>query len=252
MRTDTCMKGKNMRSKAFKSLLATALIFCVPPTFAADTNIIPSLTINGQTHTNVQFGTVTASYATILYDGGGERVALSNLPPDIQRQLNYDPAKAKAAQVVEAQRKAAANERAKQLATAWAAAAQPSGPPQTIQILKLITESHLYVSMANGRPADIFIHNLPYSVISFMRDFNSTQASVAADKNNVYNDRAGGRSGAAFTRQAEQAATRQHLMDLNARARVMTRVIAAPTSIVIGGNLRQWEFQGMAYADNIP
>jgi hypothetical protein len=62
--------------------------------FAADTNIISSLTIAGQTYTNVEIGTVTASQVTLFYDGGGQRVAISNLPIYLQKQLHYDPTKA--------------------------------------------------------------------------------------------------------------------------------------------------------------
>lgn len=62
--------------------------------FAADTNIIPFLTVGEQTFTNVEIGTVTASHVTLFYDGGGQRVAISNLPTYLQKRFNYDPTKA--------------------------------------------------------------------------------------------------------------------------------------------------------------
>jgi hypothetical protein len=79
---------------------------------AQNTNIIPLLTIDDQTYTNVELGSVTGSRVAIFYDGGGKRVAISNLPPNLQQRLHYDPEVARSQDVVEAQRRAVSQNRA--------------------------------------------------------------------------------------------------------------------------------------------
>jgi len=55
-------------------------------------------TLNGKTLRNVTVGQVEAENVHITYDGGVGSVALADLPPDLQKRFNYDPAKAKAAE----------------------------------------------------------------------------------------------------------------------------------------------------------
>ncbi|MCE0483605.1 MAG: hypothetical protein LV479_05140 [Methylacidiphilales bacterium] len=53
--------------------------------------------MNGKTFHNVTVGKVEVDRVHITYDGGIGTVALADLPPDLQKRFNYDPAQAKAA-----------------------------------------------------------------------------------------------------------------------------------------------------------
>jgi hypothetical protein len=235
--------------------LAIAAVFCAPLAFAADTNIISSLTIDGHTYTNVELGTVTASHVTIFYDGGGQKVAISNLPAYLQKRFNYDPDVARSEDAAEAQRKAAIRQRAEQSAKAVAIAKGTLGPAQTIRILKVSNEAQLQLQIVqtNGQPAEAYIHNLPYEVLTFVRDLNGTKATVEAEKYVQYNDRATGNGGAYATRQAQKAADERHLADLEGpygnHAKACTTIIARPSAYLPYRNVRQWEYQGMASAE---
>jgi hypothetical protein len=250
---------KTNHFSACKNILTAFAVFTVlhaPLAFAADTNIIPSLTISGKTYTNVEIGTVTASHVTIFYEGGGMRVAISNLPPDLQRRFNYDPAEAARQDAVEAQKRAAIKKQQDQMSIAIAKAQSTLGPAQKIRIIKLITESQLQIVLTNGQPAEAYIHNLPYEVITFVRDLNQTEAAVEADKYVQYHDvaRSGGNS--YYTRQDNKIANQRHLADLEgpggSHAKVCTTVIACPSAYLTRPGVRQWEYQGMATADFTP
>ena len=53
-------------------------------------------TVNGKDYHNVVVGQVEADLVHISYDGGIGTVALADLPPDLQKRFNYNPAGAKA------------------------------------------------------------------------------------------------------------------------------------------------------------
>ena len=67
-------------------------------------------TVDGKDYQNVTIGQVEADIVHISYDNGVATVPIADLPPDLQKRLNYDPAKAKAASEERAQeeKKAAA------------------------------------------------------------------------------------------------------------------------------------------------
>lgn len=62
----------------------------------AETNRFPSLRVGSSTYTNAEIRAVTATDLIISFDGGGAKVALTNLSPELQKRFGYDPAKAKA------------------------------------------------------------------------------------------------------------------------------------------------------------
>jgi hypothetical protein len=73
----------------------------------AQTNEIryPELVTKMRTFTNAHVGTVTAAWVTILDDSGGARVAITNLPDWLQKQLGYSPEKAVAQMKSESERR---------------------------------------------------------------------------------------------------------------------------------------------------
>jgi hypothetical protein len=63
----------------------------------AQTNItFETLTVGNRTFTNCTVRRLNAADAIVTFADGGTRVAISNLPPDLQKQFGYDPAAAEA------------------------------------------------------------------------------------------------------------------------------------------------------------
>jgi hypothetical protein len=74
----------------------------------AQTNdVYPILkTLDGATYTNAEISSVTAAYAIVIYGGGGTKIPLTNLPPELQKKYHYDPAAAAAFDKAQADKKA--------------------------------------------------------------------------------------------------------------------------------------------------
>jgi hypothetical protein len=85
---------------ALSIMLATAL-----PVMAEDWT-----TTDGKTYKNVKVIKSDAVNVTILDEDGGATVPIANLPPDVQKKLNYDPSKAQAIAVQEADAQTKAQE----------------------------------------------------------------------------------------------------------------------------------------------
>jgi hypothetical protein len=205
---------------------------------------------------------VKGSKVTIFYDGGGQMVAISNLPPDIQRRLNWNPAIAAVNDAIEARQKAAIQQRAQEQAKAVAAAKAKLGPAQTIRVLKVINPSRLQIA-ANGILAEAYIHNLPLDVINFVQDYNQTKAQAEAvqyaNANATYTRQIGQGShaynvhtGILTDDAATVMLTRRHLAELEgpagSHAIACSTVIARPSAYFINPGVRQWEFQAMPAA----
>lgn len=83
-----------MNSIRFCAVILTALLIVLP---TASLRADDWKTADGKVYQAVQVIAADPDAVTILYKDGGALVPLVNLPPDIQKQFNYDPAKAKAA-----------------------------------------------------------------------------------------------------------------------------------------------------------
>lgn len=67
-------------------------LFTVTMGFAAETNL--TLTIDGITYNNVRFVHPTPATVTVFHSTGVATIPLAKLPPDLQKQFNYDPQEA--------------------------------------------------------------------------------------------------------------------------------------------------------------
>jgi hypothetical protein len=113
-----------------------------PPTVSPDNTPMPKdWTVNGREFYNVTVGEVEADRVNITYDGGLGTVMLADMPRDLQKRFNYDPA---AAQKLEAQRAADQQEfaaldaaRAKEQAT-QAAATRLANRPKVYRMGEVI------------------------------------------------------------------------------------------------------------------
>jgi len=68
-------------------------------------------TLDGQSFTNATITRTTAAFAIVDFDGGGLRIAFTNLSADIQKRFGFDPAKAQTELDVQARRKQEAKEK---------------------------------------------------------------------------------------------------------------------------------------------
>ena len=62
-------------------------------------------TVDGHAYTNATITRTTTIFAIVDFDGGGAKIAFTNLPANIQRQFRFDPAKAQAELDLQALRK---------------------------------------------------------------------------------------------------------------------------------------------------
>jgi hypothetical protein len=123
---------------------------------------------------------VAGSRVTIFFDGGGERVAISNLPPYLQKRLNYDAELARTQDAAEAERIASAKERADKEATAQLA----QGPAQKIRLVKILPDTYVQIE-AEGALSEAYIHNLPPEILTLLREFQSAEANVTNLQNQL-------------------------------------------------------------------
>jgi hypothetical protein len=235
------------------------LLTCVVA-FAADTNTIPFLTIGAQTFTNVEIGTVTASRVTLYYNGGGQQVAISNLPTYLQKRFNYEPEIAKVNDAIEARKKLESQQRHQDQTRALAAerARQQSaiqqhlreqahiieeqraalGPAETLQIMGAgeTQDGGTYITYvgSNGNAKSAYIKNFPLFVITFIGSLESARADVECDEKDRSNY---------YTSQGSKDANKRKYENLKNRAMTCTMITARPTDYYIRSGVRYWVYQ---------
>ncbi len=170
-----------MNARTILALLAIVVAWSAQLVFAADTNIIPSLTIEGQTYTNVELGTVTGSRVAIFYDGGGKRVAISNLPPDLQRRLHYDPAAAHVADVAEAQRRTLELARSAELSSQTASNYAVAQYRTFVQKSHVGVRGHVIQRLADG---SLLVASDGYSIVA---NYDRPQDPMVENTYNTFN-----------------------------------------------------------------
>ena len=88
------------------SLLTTLALFASGLLVRADDEKLPLLKAGNNTYTNVTVTSVSATDIYFTYAGGMENVKIKNLSPDLQKHFNFDPKKAKAAEIEQVKNKA--------------------------------------------------------------------------------------------------------------------------------------------------
>jgi hypothetical protein len=97
------------------------LMFFIITLFSGVETWAEDVTVNGITYSNITWGTVTPSTASIIYDKGIVSVNLSDLSPELQKRFNFNPTNDANYRAVEAQQEAL---RSQQRQEAWARAAE--------------------------------------------------------------------------------------------------------------------------------
>ena len=157
----------------------------------AQTNeIFPVLSADGQSYTNARITHMTPASALIECDGGSVQIALSNLPPALQRKFGYDPATA--AQYL-------ADKKQQEIVTRAAAARRRADYQKTIALLAG-TNQPVRILSVNGyagyfkctvqigeETREVCVSHLPDSVGDFISQLNQRRSDVAAYQERVDN-----------------------------------------------------------------
>ena len=162
-----------MKAKLVLSLVLTTFVT------QADTNIFPALTIGDKTYKNARISTVIGNEAVVLFDGGGKRIPLADLPAEIQSKYQpaaVDPAVAEKAE----QRKQALAEQ--QAALARAAAWR--GEPKRISIIQPLSYGYR-VRIESDGVRDISISKLPQTYSKLFADIIRLDKQIASYSTDV-------------------------------------------------------------------
>jgi hypothetical protein len=222
--------------------------------------LTPKLTFSpfcvAKTYTNATIESVTPATATIFWDGGGERISMTNLPSELQTLYHYDPQEAQKYLDMQAAKKTEKQEQANRANANFLAAQNTLGPPQKIRIVKPLLFPNSLQIEAEGKTSKACIPNLPPKVLTFIRDLDQAQADANAPKGQSQpSQQAKYKAGHPKpnstqngARNPEQSAADPavYLRDLQAKAEASTTIIARPTGIMISYDIRQWQFQAMA------
>jgi hypothetical protein len=231
-------------------------VLTVVRVFADDTNFFPLLQCQNRTYTNAHIDRITPATVTIFWDGGGERISITNLPVDLQRRLNYDPAAAENYLQDIAAKKAGRLASDQKTLALIAEAQRKLGPAERIRVLKIVSPTRVQILTTNGQYLDAYIHNLPPDVITFLKDYAATFARVSAEQygnaNATYYRTVGRGASAVNVRTREltdEAASiqiaRNHLAELTPQFPSKTTMLSAPSAYQVSPGVRQWEFISM-------
>jgi hypothetical protein len=112
-------------------------------------------TLDGQTISNATVKPMSAAYVIVFFDAGGAKIALTNLPADVQKQFGFDPAKAQAELDLQARQKQEAKDR-------WEAQMKASQDAERDRLFRIVDDrlvpvasfsslhGHVSKVMANG------------------------------------------------------------------------------------------------------
>jgi hypothetical protein len=111
---------------------ALLLLTLLAPAYG-QTNFFPLLKVGDKTYTNATITRVNPAEATVIFDGGGAQVAVSNLPPELRERYHYDPQTAARFLAEQRERKAAL----KKMDAETAARAASVSEPVLIKVMEI-------------------------------------------------------------------------------------------------------------------
>jgi hypothetical protein len=257
--------------RAAKPAAFLAVLMTFAPSAFTQTNFYPLLECKNRAYTNATIESVTPATVTIFWDGGGERIAITNLPPELLNRYHYDPQDAQAYLDAQAAKKTTAKERADQELAAIARARDSLGPAQKIRILKVISVWHLQIE-AEGKVSDAYIHNLPPDFLSSLAEIDQAKVEVAQLEAQVAQEQnaasqpgpntnpgsrnyraqqaaANAQKNAAKTAHSAAAGDAAALAKARSRLKELeshTTISAGPTDYLTSWGVRQWEYQPTA------
>lgn len=229
----------------------------------AQTNFFPLLSCSNRIYTNATIESVTPATVTIFWDGGGEKISITNLPPELLTRYHYDPQAAQEFLDQQAAKKMAQQQIANEQATALLAAQNSLGPAQKVRVVKPLVFPNSIQIEAEGGLSEAVIPNLPSGILAFLRELDQARADAANLKNQVAqagnntNQAAQGRRRGNRAPQPvsddlkrRSADADKRLKDLESKASARTTVLAQPTGRMLTPKIRLWQFQAMASANS--
>jgi hypothetical protein len=242
------------------ALAFTAALVSLTQRAPCQTNFFHRLVCSNATYLDATIESVTPATVTIWWSGGGERISITNLPPELQRLYHYDPQAAQEYLDAQAAKKAARDERDKKAAEALAEAKETFGPERTVRVISIINDWHVQV-LVDGKVLDAYIRKLPPAVPASILEYAQAKAEAEGFENVSTNATATRqttvrKAGRLTTetvdthKPTETASTamqmRRHLADLERHLASRTTVVARPSAFMLSGGIRQWEFVEMA------
>ena len=134
----------------------------------AETAVIPVLRVGDRDYTNARISSVVGGDAIVLFDGGGKRIPLGDLPADLQKQYTPAPLSPEQQKTADEQKQKIEEQRA-----ALAKVAAWRGEPKRVSIRSVNPSGTYGVSVEGEGSKEIRINNLPGSAAQF---FNNAKA----------------------------------------------------------------------------
>ncbi|MGA2748795.1 MAG: hypothetical protein ABSG59_08465 [Verrucomicrobiota bacterium] len=134
-------------------------------------------TLDGQSYTNAEITRVTVSYAIVLFDGGGKKIPLSQLPVELQKKYHFDPAAAAAAEQAEIDKRLAEQRQAQAQLAEFFRSQGPTGDAVKVHVLKVLQPYQYQVSVA-GAEQTITMNSMPQDVMDFIQRRDSLHNSI--------------------------------------------------------------------------
>jgi hypothetical protein len=173
---------------SMKAVTVLAVLLAAGSLGAQTNEIFPILSAGGQLYTNACITHTTPASAVIEHDGWSVQIALSNLPPALQRKFGYDPATA-AQYLADKKRQEIATRAAvaKRQADYEKAIASLAGTNQPIRILSVNGYAgYLKCSVqTKAGTRNVCVNHLPDSVGNFISQLNQMRSDVAAYEGRV-------------------------------------------------------------------
>ncbi len=165
-------------------LLLVLGLFALTPA-QADTNIIAVLTTtDGVSYTNARIDHTTPVYADVWYDGGIVHIALTNLPPALQKQYPYDTNAA--VQFLATEKQKQEKLKATQIAAAAARQAWLEERAKNAGWINIIGSDRQipnpqYTAVINGMATKIYLNNPPNGLDAEVAYFSMKKMQAESD-----------------------------------------------------------------------
>jgi hypothetical protein len=233
--------------------------------------VIPLFVDGSRTYTNARIDSVKSGYAIVIFDGGGKRLKVEDLPEPF-RSKYYDHGNTEAERAALLEKKSAQQE---QIATARAAMVEAQnwiGEEQRVSVVKITGYGKCFIDAEKGS-SEVYMRGLPKSVGDFFsqqENLNSRISMAIDDAKSAQNAAEEAEAVApsfvsgspAFVASESEKMDRANLLRVEAKRKHeelvslereslalskiekrRTTIMARPTGKTYGG-LRIWEYRG--------
>ena len=146
----------------------------------AQTNdIYPVLrTLDGNSYTNVEVVSATPTHLTVFFDGGGTRIAFTNLSQEIQKKYKFDPALAAAAASAEAAKRLRSSQDFQQQQAQTEQRINWRGETVKAHVLSINMAVYEFKLSTKGVEKTVTFFNMPMDVTDFLDHINAVRNNL--------------------------------------------------------------------------